>query len=69
MSCNGCGRPVNTPRPYHCPEPHYVPQPTPTVDVASRERLAHLRTTIRGGGLDADTLRAALLALIDEVMR
>lgn len=25
MSCNGCGRPVDTPRPYHCPELHYAP--------------------------------------------
>jgi hypothetical protein len=33
MSCNGCGRPVNTPRPYHCPEPHYVTAaPRPEVD-------------------------------------
>lgn len=36
---------------------------------ATRERFTQLKSRIQLGGMDTDTLRAVLLALIDEVMR
>lgn len=62
MSCNGCGRPVDTPRPYHCPELHYPRQTPPAVhapshddehcvvraaEVLSSDRIATLESAIR----------------------
>lgn len=45
MSCNGCGRPVNTPRPY--PEPHYVAGAT---SIAAKTYTAEVIVRLRGTG-------------------
>ncbi len=80
MTCNACGRPVNTPRPYNCPEPHFPPahQPT-TTDYSGAigsilQAIADLKHHVTEGNhrimtdiskLQAD--HAALTALVEQI--
>lgn len=53
----------------HCPHMHVTAQAArPVMPNDRRERLIALRARVELGAVDADTVRAVMLALLDEVL-
>lgn len=79
IECDGCGKPIETGsklngvargwRHEQCARESSVQLYDSSVRVGeTRDRLMHMRSMVRSG-TDPDTLRAVLLALLDEALR